>query len=102
MQLIIKNGKVVAEYEDHQDPRGDFPGCEVISWEKELPILDPLDGLRNDPRSLDQKRMVYKDRRKLAYPSASEQLGMMHDDAVHGTTTWKDAITEIKAKHPKP
>ena len=36
------------------------------------------------------------------YPSISEQLDMQYWDAVNGTTTWKDAIAQVKADNPKP
>ncbi len=36
------------------------------------------------------------------YPSIGDQLDMQYNDAVNGTTTWKDAIDAIKAKYPKP
>jgi len=39
--------------------------------------------------------------RKKAYPSISEQLDMQYHDAVNGTTTWKDAIAQVKADNPK-
>jgi hypothetical protein len=29
-------------------------------------------------------------------------LDMIYHDAMDGTTTWKDAITAVKVKHPKP
>ena len=35
------------------------------------------------------------------YPSISEQLDMMYHDQVDGTTTWKDAIAQVKADNPK-
>ena len=36
------------------------------------------------------------------YPSIQEQLDMQYHDAVNGTTTWKDAIAQVKADNPKP
>ena len=32
---------------------------------------------------------------------ALNQFEMLYDDEVNGTTTWKDAIEEIKKKYPK-
>ena len=43
----------------------------------------------------------YTDARKAEYPSLEEQQDMQYWDAVNGTTTWKDKISEIKAKYPK-
>jgi hypothetical protein len=39
--------------------------------------------------------------RQNAYPSIQEQLDMQYKDAVNGTTTWKDAIAQVKADNPK-
>ena len=36
------------------------------------------------------------------YPSIGEQLDMQYWDAINGTTTWKDAIAQVKADNPKP
>jgi len=36
------------------------------------------------------------------YPSIEEQLDMQYHDLVNGTTTWKDAIAQVKADNPKP
>jgi len=36
------------------------------------------------------------------YPSIGEQLDMQYWDSVNGTTTWKDAIAQVKADNPKP
>ena len=36
------------------------------------------------------------------YPSIQEQLDMQYHDLVNGTTTWKDAIAQVKADNPKP
>lgn len=40
--------------------------------------------------------------RKVQYGSIEEQLAMMYDDMVNGTTTWKDHIAKIKSKTPRP
>ena len=40
--------------------------------------------------------------RKTDYPSIEDQLDMLYWDMKNGTTTWQDAITEIKSKYPKP
>ena len=36
------------------------------------------------------------------YASIGNQLDQQYKDALNGTTTWKDAITAVKAAHPKP
>ena len=43
----------------------------------------------------------YAEARSLEYPSLQEQQDMQYWDAINGTTTWKDKITEIKNKYPK-
>tara|TARA_B100000524_G_scaffold267435_1_gene146687 strand:- start:273 stop:626 length:354 start_codon:yes stop_codon:yes gene_type:complete len=36
------------------------------------------------------------------YAPWADQLDMMYKDAINGTTTWKDHITAVKNKYPKP
>lgn len=43
----------------------------------------------------------YQQQRKVAYPSRDEQLDMMYWDKINDTTTWQDAINEIKELFPK-
>ena len=43
----------------------------------------------------------YAEARASEYPSLQEQQDMQYWDAINGTTTWKDKITEIKNKYPK-
>ena len=43
----------------------------------------------------------YAEARSSEYPSLQEQQDMQYWDAINGTTTWKDKITEIKNKYPK-
>ena len=42
----------------------------------------------------------YARNRKAEYDQLN-QFEMQFDDQLNGTTTWQDAINEIKAKHPK-
>lgn len=44
---------------------------------------------------------TYSDLRAVAYPSIEEQLDMQYHDSLNGTTTWKDAITNVKTSIPK-
>ena len=43
----------------------------------------------------------YARNRAQAYASVGDQLDMQYWDNVNGTTTWRDHITEVKARHPK-
>ena len=43
----------------------------------------------------------YQRDRATAYPSIQDQLDMQYHDAVNGTTTWKDAIAQVKSDNPK-
>ena len=50
----------------------------------------------------DEQENGYKRARQEAYPSIPDQLDMLYWDNVNDTTTWKDAIAEVKADNPKP
>jgi hypothetical protein len=39
--------------------------------------------------------------RATEYPTIQEQLDMQYWDSVNGTTTWADAIAQVKADNPK-
>lgn len=51
---------------------------------------------------LDEQDNGYKMARQNAYPSISDQLDMLYWDKVNDTTTWKDAIADVKSDNPKP
>jgi DUF2075 family protein len=46
--------------------------------------------------------LSYKEQRKTNYPPIDEQLDMLYWDLMNGTDKWRDKITEIKTKYPKP
>jgi hypothetical protein len=64
--------------------------------------LIPVDQAAVDAFEAEAALHVYKDERKAAYPSIAEQLDMQYHDSVNGTTTWKDAIANVKSSIPKP
>ena len=43
----------------------------------------------------------YARKRQAEFPSIGDQLDMQYHDQLNGTTTWKDAITKVKADNPK-
>ena len=48
-----------------------------------------------------QQANIYKEKRRNAYPSISDQLDMLYHDMVNKDCTWVKAIKEIKNKYPK-
>jgi hypothetical protein len=99
-QLVIKNGEVIATHEMHTDVADKYPGCEIISYPT-CPSSTEL-GYGPDPRTAQEKREAYRDKRRLEYPTMVDQLDMIYHDAMNGTTTWTDAITVVKTRHPRP
>ena len=76
-------------------------------------VFDTLDDIEidvvidNDTVSLRASEMEaeydsqeYARNRKQEYDQLN-QFEMQFDDQLNGTTTWQDAINEIKARHPK-
>ena len=47
-------------------------------------------------------KVPYDQLRKVEYPPIEEQLDMLYWDLMNGTDNWRDKITEIKTKYPKP
>ena len=50
----------------------------------------------------DEQENGYKRARQEAYASIPDQLDMLYWDKVNDTTTWKDAIADVKSDNPKP
>lgn len=44
----------------------------------------------------------YNIKRQNEYPPIQEQLDILYWDLMNGTDNWRDKITEIKTKYPKP
>lgn len=86
------------------------PGAEWVLRNDELEWLDTeqtepteqeiTDEIARLQADYDAKQ--YQRDRQAEYPSIGDQLDMQYWDAVNGTTTWKDAIAQVKADNPKP
>ena len=50
----------------------------------------------------EEQQFCYIAARQAAYASITDQLDQQQWDAVNGTTTWKDAIAQVKSDNPKP
>lgn len=46
--------------------------------------------------------LPYDQMRRNEYPAIEQQLDMLYWDLMNGTDKWRDKITEIKTKYPKP
>jgi serine/threonine protein kinase HipA of HipAB toxin-antitoxin module len=74
----------------------------IILWneETEQPSQVQLDAKLAELQA-EYDAQAYARSRKVEY-DALNQLELMSDDSINGTTTHKDAILAIKAKYPKP
>ncbi len=96
MQLVIKNGKVVATHDDNQSVAALYPDCDVVSYQGSVLPGNP------DPRTDEEKAKVYRDKRRIQYPTVADQLDMIYHDQVNGTTVWRDTVAAVKSQFPKP
>ena len=84
------------------------PGAEWVLRGDELEWLDTEQTEPTEQEITDEIARLQADydakqyQRDRVYPSIGEQLDMQYWDAVNGTTTWKDAIAQVKADNPKP
>jgi len=51
---------------------------------------------------IEEEANAWKGKRVSAYPSTGDQFDMQYHDGVNGTTTWVDAIAQVKSDNPKP
>ena len=102
MQLIIKEGYIFTSHPDYQNVAHLYPDYECIQWDEPLEFNTPRQGPTPDPRTEQQKKDAYLDKRRVAYPSCEDQLDMLYHDTLNKTTIWVDAIMAIKEQYPKP
>jgi len=98
MKALILDNKVVdvveQEFEVHSSLTWmDCPDeCKVGEWELVGGNLQAI------PEPEDTR--TYAEKRKAEYDKLN-QFEMQYDDQQNGTTTWVDAINDIKARYPK-
>jgi hypothetical protein len=96
MQLVIYNNLVQAVHDDSQIiTKAMYPNCQIVSYQGNV-----IPG-QVDPRTSTQKATVYRDQRRVSYPSIGDQLDMIYWDQVNGTKTFQAAIAAVKAQYPK-
>jgi hypothetical protein len=95
MQLVLRNGVILATHDDGQQLRGLYPGCLIVNYNGNATPGDV------DPRSNEEKSRAYRDQRRLAYPPLEDQLDMIYWDKINGTSIWRDAIAAVKTRYPK-
>jgi len=75
---------------------------DVLTWNS-TDIQQPTDAeIEAEVARLQADYDAKQYQRDREYPSIGDQLDMQYWDAVNGTTTWKDAIAQVKADNPKP
>lgn len=82
----------------------DLTGDYISYWAVlgiDRPSATDLNGLTTEAEALEAVQAVTNSRKR-SYPSIQEQLDLQYWDAVNGTTKWKEAITAVKTKYPKP
>jgi hypothetical protein len=79
--------------------------AEVEAWDKDGNVV----ALDEDLITAEITRLqteydsnLFQRQRATDYPSLQDQADMQYWDSVNGTTTWLDAINEIKTRYPKP
>ena len=79
--LIIREGQIINWPYDEDEPTSSE--LETIIGEYELAT-------------------DYIEKRVAEYPDVEDQLDMIYKDQINGTSTFAEAILEIKTKYPKP
>ena len=80
----------------------DGDGVYIKEWNsnEEQPTEDVITAAHNEYQA-EYEAQEYARNRKAKY-DALNQLELISDDSINGTTTHKDAILAIKAEFPKP
>ena len=75
-------------------------GAYIKEWN--LSIAEPTDvQLASYETAGNTEELLKANLAKRVYPSIGDQLDMQYWDKVNGTTTWKDAVAQVKSDNPK-
>jgi len=75
-------------------------GAYIKEWN--LSIAKPTDvQLASYETAGNTEELLKANLAKRVYPSIGDQLDMQYWDKVNGTTTWKDAVAQVKSDNPK-
>lgn len=111
MQLVIRDGHVVAHHKDDQDILSAYPEPDytIVQWDgpRMNLSLDPDTGeMPVDPRTPAEKladgRKRYLRRRLRRMPGIRACLAMIFRDMRDGTTEYVDAVQAIHDQFPPP
>lgn len=111
MQLVIKDGRVIAWHKDEQDIFDAYPKSEytIVQWDGPESDFSPDPDTNEapiDPRTLTQKtidtKLHYLQERLQAYPSVRECLAMIFRDMRDGTKGYVEVIQAINEHFPQP
>lgn len=100
MQLVIKNGHVLARHETHQDIDDAYPDAEIVNWDgPRSALVRNAEGHIPDPRTEQEKQtdeeQKFQRERRRRYPRYWQLLRLIYRDMKHGTTEFVDTIDAI-------
>tara|TARA_B100001939_G_scaffold199156_1_gene171213 strand:+ start:622 stop:1029 length:408 start_codon:yes stop_codon:yes gene_type:complete len=93
----------------------EFIAQKTIEVENEKPLTANVNGVEREltdeeytdlindraTHAFNEQEYGWYSKRIFNYKPLDKQLEMIYDDQIHGTTTWKDHITQIKTDFPK-
>ena len=114
--VVAGDGAVVTKYQDYDTEAeadahvvefGGYvvpsPGEHIQYWVADLVAKTvTYDQAAEDADNAAAAATRYQGKRQAAFASLGDQLDMQYWDLLDGTSTWKDHISAVKAKHPKP
>ena len=72
------------------------------NWKKVSPPPSELHKWNGKEWIMPPDKRTWVEKRVEAYGPVSEQLGMIYDDKVNGTSNWVKHVQNAKKQHPKP
>jgi hypothetical protein len=74
---------------------------DTLEWLDKTKNHTSIDIVKKEIKRLQAEYDAQAYARNRQYPSIGDQLDMQYWDQINGTTTWKDAISKVKADNPK-
>ncbi len=103
-KYLEANSKTVSEFENNIKLQNDGVGDYIHTWNVSglaKPTDEQLTSYEDVANTEEALNVILSNRRN-AYPSIGDQLDMQYWDKVNGTSTWQDAVAQVKLDNPKP
>lgn len=96
IQVVVKNGRVLATHLDWQDIYPHYPGCEIFDWWGKTPKFNDPDPRTDEERTQDRDNADQREERWRIQRAAPMLLDVMANDQRNNTKEFSDLVEKMR------